>query len=103
MKSLIGWLLLYRSVAIISVRLEIPSLLRDNLLFSLILQLVFLYSFILIDPIHQLVHTGGRLASQRLPYAMLGWDAVFEGADGDIVKIVVHLIIHLPISVRVGL
>ena len=42
----------HRLVAVISVRLEIPPLLRDNLLFSLILQLVFLYSFILIDPIH---------------------------------------------------
>ena len=56
-----------RAVAVISVRLEIPHLLRDNLLLSLTLQLVFLYSFILIDPIHQLVHTSGRLANQRLP------------------------------------
>ena len=52
-----------RAIAVISVRPEIPSLLRDNLLFSLTMQLVFLYSFILIDPIHQLAHTGGRLAS----------------------------------------
>ena len=50
-------------VAIISVRPEIPHLLRDNLPFSFTLQLVFLHSFILIDPIHQLVHTGGGLAS----------------------------------------
>ena len=56
-----------RAVTVISVRHEIPHLLRDNLLFSLTLQLVFLYSFILIDSIHQLAHTGGRLASQRLP------------------------------------
>ena len=56
-----------RAVTVISVRHEISHLLRDNLLFSLTLQLVFLYSFILIDPIHQLAHTGGRLASQRLP------------------------------------
>ena len=56
-----------RAIAVISVRPEIPHLLRDNLLFSLTLQLVFLYSFILIDLIHQLVNTGDRLASQRLP------------------------------------
>ena len=58
-------------VAVISVRPEIPHLLRDNLLFSLTLQLVFLYSFILIDLIHQLAHTSGRLANQRLPQAVL--------------------------------
>ena len=66
-----------RAVAVILVRLEIPHLLRDNLLLPLALQLVFLYLFILIDPIHRLMHTGGRLASQRLPQAMLGWEAVF--------------------------
>ena len=56
-----------QAVAVISVRPEIPPLLRNNLLFSFTLQLVFLYSFILIDLIHQLVNTGDRLASQRLP------------------------------------
>ena len=61
-----------RAVAVISVRPEISHLLRDNLLFSLTLQLVFLYSFILIDPIYQLAHTSGRLASQRLPQVVLG-------------------------------
>ena len=86
-----------------SVRLEIPLLLRDNLLFSLTLQLVFLYSFILIDLIHQLAYNGGRLTSQRLPQIVLGWETVFEGVDGNIVKVGVHFIIHLPISVRVSL
>ena len=41
-----------RAVAVISVRPGIPHLLRDNLLLSLPLQLVFLYSFIIIDPIY---------------------------------------------------
>ena len=59
------------AVAVISIRPEISPLLRDNLLFSLTLQLVFLYSFILINLIHQLAYTSGRLASQRLPQAML--------------------------------
>ena len=76
---------------------------RDNLLLSLTLQLVFLFSFILVDSIHQLVHTGGRLASQRLPQAVLDWEAVFKGVNGDIVKFAVHFIIHLPIPARVGL
>ena len=92
-----------QAVAVMSVRPEIPPLLRDNLLFSLTLQLVFLYSFILIDSIHQLAHTSGRLASQRLPQAVLGWEVVFEGVNGDIVKVAIHFIMHLPISARVGL
>ena len=92
-----------QAVAVISVRPEIPPLLGDNLLFSPTLQLVFLHSFILIDSIHQLAYTGGRLASQRLPQAVLNWETIFEGANGDIAKIVVHFIIRLPISVRVGL
>ena len=53
----------HRAVAVISVRPRILPLLRDNLFFSLTLQPVFLYSFILIDLIHQLAHTGGRLDS----------------------------------------
>ena len=76
---------------------------RDNLLFSLTLQLVFFYSFILIDPIHQLAHTGGRLANQRLPQAMLDWETVFEGVDGDVVKVADYFIIHLSISARASL
>ena len=89
-----------RAVAVIPIRPEIPSLLRDNLLFSSTLQLVFLHSLILIDLIHQLVHTGGGLANQRLPQAVR---LFFEGDNDDIVKIVVHFIVRLPISVRVGL
>ena len=68
----IGCLRLPREVSFqatigVSVRLEIPIFLRDNLLFSLALHLVFFYSFILIDPIHQLAHAGGRLTSQGFP------------------------------------
>ena len=55
------------AIVVISVRPKIPPLLRDNLLLSLTLQLVFLYSFILVDLIHQLAYIGGRFASQRLP------------------------------------
>ena len=87
-----------RAVATILVRLEIPSLLRDNLLFSSSLQLVFLHSLVLIDPIYQLTHTGGRFASQGFLQAMLGWEVAFEGVDGDVNKVAIHFIIHLPIS-----
>ena len=61
-----------RAVTVILVRPEIPPLLRDNLLLSLSLQLVFLCPLILVNPIHQLAHTDGRLANHRLPQAVLG-------------------------------
>ena len=80
-----------RAIAVISVRPEIPPLLRDNLLLSLALQLVFLYSFILIDSIYQLTYTSGRFTSQRLPQAMLSWKAVLEGVDGDVVEVAIRV------------
>ena len=92
-----------RAVAAISVRLEILPLLRDNLLLSSSLQLVFLHSFVLVNPIHQLTHTGGEFTSQRLPQAVIGWETIFESDDGDVVKVVFHFIVRLPISFRVGL
>ena len=87
----------------VSVRSEIPHLLRDNLLLSLALHLVFFYSFVLIYPIHQLAHTGGRLTSQGFPQAMLNWEVALEGVYGDDVKVAIHFIIHPPISARIGL
>ena len=62
-----------RAVVVIPIRLEIPPLLRDNLLFSSSLQLVFLHSLILVNPIHQLAHAGGGFAGQRLPQTVIGW------------------------------
>ena len=53
-----------QAVAVVSVQPEIPPLLGDNLLFSFTLQLVFLYSFIFVNPVDQLVHTSGRFACQ---------------------------------------
>ena len=71
----------------VSVRPEISPFLRDKLLLSLALHLVFFYSLVLIDPIHQLVHASGRLASQGFPQAMLGWKTTLEGVDGNVVKV----------------
>ena len=56
-----------RSVLIISIRPEILPLLRDNLNFPFPLLLVFLNPFILINLVHELVHTSDRLSCQRLP------------------------------------
>ena len=92
-----------RAIVDVSIRPEILPLLKDNLLLSLALHLVFFYLLVLIDLIHQLAHAGGRLANQGFPQAMLGWEAALKGVDGDFVKVAIHFIIHLPISTRVGL
>ena len=34
---------------------------------------------------------------------MLGWEAALEGVDGNVIKVAIHLIIHLSISARVNL
>ena len=88
-----------QAIAVIPVRPEIPPLLKDNLLFSSSLQLVFLHPLKLVDPIHQLAHTGDGLASQRLSQAVIGWETIFKSDNGDVVKIVFHFIVCLLISV----
>ena len=88
-----------RSVIMRSVRLEIPHLLRDHLLFSLPLQLVLLYSSVLINLIHKLSHTSNRLTRQRFPQTMLGWKASLKSINGHIVIVPVYLIKHFPISI----
>ena len=56
-----------RSIVVVSVRPEIPHLLRDNLSFPFPLLLVFLNPFILVNLIHELTHTGDRFTSQGFP------------------------------------
>ena len=55
-----------KSVIIVEVRPEIPSLLRDNLTLSLALLLVLFNPLILINSIHELAYTNNRLPNQRL-------------------------------------
>ena len=50
-----------RATVGVSVRPEIPYLLRKYLFLSLALHLFFFYSLVLIDLIHQLAHVDGRL------------------------------------------
>ena len=85
-----------QAIAVISVRPEIPFLLRDKILFSLALQLVFLYPFILIDSIHQLAHTSGRLTSQRLPQAVLGWSSSTPHSNTffSLIAFLTHFLLH---------
>ena len=55
------------SVVAVSIRHEIPPLLRNNLSLSFPLLLVFLNPLILINSVHELVHTSAEFASQRFP------------------------------------
>ena len=56
-----------QTIVCVPIQPEIPHLLRDNLLLSSTLHLVFLYPLILVDPVHQLTHAGGRFACQGFP------------------------------------
>ena len=56
-----------RSVVVVSIRPEIPPLLKDNLSLSFPLLLVFLDPLILINPVYELVHVGDWFTSQRFP------------------------------------
>ena len=60
------------SIIVVSVRLEVPPLLRDNISLSLPLLLVFLNPFVLFNLVHKLAYTGSRFPSQKLPQTMLG-------------------------------
>ena len=90
-----------RAVIVVSVRVEIPPLLRDNLLISFPLQLVLLHPFVLVNSVHKLSYTGDRFASQRFLQAVLSWEATFKRVDSDVIKVAAHLIVHFLISVRV--
>ena len=57
----------HRTTVCVPVQPKIPPLLRDNLLLPFALHLVLLYPLILVDPVHQLAHTGGRFACQGFP------------------------------------
>ena len=56
-----------RSTVVVTVRLEIPPLLRDNFALFLDLLLVLFNPLVLVNPIHELAYTVDRFSSQRLP------------------------------------
>ena len=86
-------------VIVVSFLPEIIPLLRDDLLLSFPLQLVLFHSFVFVNLVHKLMNASDRLASQGFPQAVLNWETAFKGADGDIIKVTIHLIIHFTISV----
>ena len=88
-------------VIVVSFRPEIFPLLRDDLLLSFPLQLVLFHSFVFVNPVHKLMNTSDRLTSQGFPQTVLGGETAFKSADGDVVIVVIHLVVHFPISVRI--
>ena len=58
-------------VIVVSIRLEIPPFLRDNLSLPFSLLLVLLDPLILVNPVYKLTDTVSRFSSQRLPQTML--------------------------------
>ena len=88
-------------VIVVSFRPEIIPILRDDLLLSFPLQLVLFHSFLFVNPVHKLTNVGNRLTSQGFPQTMLSGETTFKHADGDVLIVAVHLIVHFPIFVRV--
>ena len=66
------------SVIIITIRPEIPHLLRDYLGLSFPLKLIFLYPFVLLYSVHQLAHTADRFTRQGFPQVVISWKTGFE-------------------------
>ena len=56
-----------RSTVVVTVRLEIPPLLRDNFAIFLALLLVLFNPLVLVNPIHELAYTVDRFPDQRFP------------------------------------
>ena len=91
-----------RSTVILSVRPEIPFVLRDHLSLPLSLLLVLLDPFILINAIHEPTHTPNQFPGQRFSQIMLGWQANLEGFYSHVIKVSIYLVEHLlvPVGVR---
>ena len=89
------------SVIVVSVRPEIPPLLRDNLTLPLALLLVFLNPLILINAIHKLTNTSYRLLGQGFSQIMLGGQFDLECSYSYIIKIPINFIKYLLVPVQV--
>ena len=88
-------------VIIVSVRPEIPPVLRDNLSLSLPLLLVFLDPLIFVNTVHKPTHTPYWLLGQRISQIMLGGQADLKSPYSHVIKVSIDLIKHLTVSVRV--
>ena len=89
------------SVIVVSVRPEIPPLLRGNLTLSFVLLLVFPDLLVLINAIHKPTNTPYRLLGQGFSQIMLGGQSNLEGPYIHVIKIPINLIKHLSVLVRI--
>ena len=81
-----------RSTIILYLRLEIPLILKNYLVFPLFLLLVLLYPFVLINMIHELAYTPNGLLRQRLPQIVLSRQVDLESPYSYIIKILIYII-----------
>ena len=86
-------------VIIVSVRLEILPVLRDNLSLSFPFLLIFLNSLIFVNTIHKPTYIPYWLLGQGLSQIMLGRQADLKSPYSHVIKIPVDLIEHLPVSI----
>ena len=90
-----------RSVVIVLFQLEIPSILRDQFSFPFSLLLVLLDPLILVNTVHELMHTPNWFPGQRLSQITLGRQADLQSPYSHVIKVPIYLVKHLPVSVRI--
>ena len=88
-------------VIVVSFQPKIISLVKDDLLLSFPLWLVLFHPFVFINLIYKLANAGNRLTSKGFPQIVLGGETTFTRADGGVVIVTIHLVVHFSISVRV--
>ena len=86
---------------IVSIRPEISLILMDNLSISLPLLLIFLNPFVFFNATHKPTHTPYRLLSQGFSQIMFSRQADLKSLYSHVVKVLIDLIKHLPVSVQV--
>ena len=91
-----------RSVVIVPIQPEVPSILRDHFNFPLSLLLVLLDPLVLINTVHELTHTPNRFPGQRLPQIVLDKQADLESPYSHVIKIPTYLVEHLLVPVRIS-
>ena len=91
------------AIIVMPFRPKISLVLGNYLRLPLSLLLIIFNQFILINSIHELTYTSGRLPCQRLPQIVLSRQAELECPYCYIVKISIYHIKHLPIPIRVCL
>ena len=91
-----------RLVVIVSIRLEIPSVLRDHLNLSLPLLLVLIDLLILVNVVHKLAHAPNWFPGQGFPQIVLDGQADLESSYRHIVKVPIYFVEHFPVSIKIS-